>query len=106
MSTHPEISNSLNKERYIKTKGFATIDHLAKYLSDRIALESTKPLKNTANKKDTKINIESNGKYFIHIKSTKSRKEFIELEGKQNLSEIYTKYWHSKKPLELYYSKE
>ena len=106
LSTHPELSNTLNKERYIKTKAFATIDHLAKYLSDRIALESTKPPKNTANRKETKINIESNGKYCIHIKSMRSTKEFIELEGKQNLSEIYSKYWYSKKPLELYYSKE
>ena len=106
LSTHPEISNSLTKERYIKTKGFATIDHLAKYLSDRIALESTKPPKNTANKKETKISLEPNGKYSIHIKSNRSSKEFIELEGKQNLSEVYTKYWHSKKPLELYYSKD
>ena len=105
ISTNPEQSTSLNKERYIKTKAFATIDHLAKYLSDRIALESTKPPKNSANT-TTNISPESNGKYCICIKSNRSGKEFIPLEGKLNLSQIYTKYWHSKKPLELFYYRE
>lgn len=105
ISTHPEHSASLNKERYIKTKAFATIDHLAKYLSDRIALESTKPPKNSADT-NTNISPESNGKYSICIKSNRASKEFISLEGKLNLSQIYTKYWHSKKPLELFYYRE
>ena len=105
ISTHPEHSTSLNKERYIKTKAFATIDHLAKYLSERIALESTKPQKNSANT-NANNSPESNGNYCICIKSNRASKEFIPLEGKLNLSQIYTKYWHSKKPLELFYYRE
>ena len=104
ISTHPELSASLSKERYIKTKAYATIDHLSKYLSDRMALESTKP---PGNKKDiTKAKPETARKFNIFIKPGKTGKEFLILEGSQNLSEIYTKHWHSKKPLELYYAKE
>lgn len=83
--------------RYIKTTANASVDHLAKYLAMRLALES---------QEDTGASSSEDGvevpQFTIYIASTPG--QYTPLPGSMTLDYVNEKYWKVNKPLEMYYA--
>lgn len=98
---HPqeETTSSGTQTRFIKTTANATIEHLSKYLAMRIALEKQKFSPDAAGV----FASPPNDKYDIYIGLTNS---MTLLSGSLSLAQVNEKYWHSSKPLELFYLRD
>ncbi|XP_071793946.1 E3 ubiquitin-protein ligase RING2-like [Asterias amurensis] len=79
--------------RYLKTSAVATIDHLGKYLSMRIALDARE-----SGRRDPEGPME----FDISIASTPG--QYSILSGSMTLEQVQDKYWRLTRPLEMYYS--
>ncbi|XP_031559876.1 E3 ubiquitin-protein ligase RING2-like isoform X2 [Actinia tenebrosa] len=84
--------------RYIKTTANASVDHLAKYLAMRLALES-KTNEGTSNGQEP---LTENTNFTIYIASTPG--QYTQLAGSMSLEHVNEKYWKVNKPLEMYYA--
>ncbi|KAJ7380842.1 hypothetical protein OS493_007232 [Desmophyllum pertusum] len=84
--------------RYIKTTANASVDHLAKYLAMRLALESQQD--------ETGTNPSEEGnevpQFTIYIASMPG--QYTPLPGSMILDFVNEKYWKVNKPLEMYYA--
>ncbi|XP_038074034.1 E3 ubiquitin-protein ligase RING2-like [Patiria miniata] len=79
--------------RYLKTSAVATIDHLGKYLSMRVALDARE-----SGQRDITGPLE----FDISISSTPA--QYTILIGSMTLEQVQDKYWRVSRPLEMYYS--
>ncbi|ESO11968.1 hypothetical protein HELRODRAFT_184809 [Helobdella robusta] len=96
---HPSHSDSNSTQvRYIKTTSNASIEHLSKYLAMRIALE-----KQQINPGARILSNPPSDKYNIFI-STSLAEGLLLLPGNLSLAQTSEKYWHSTKPMVLYYA--
>lgn len=84
--------------RYIKTTANASVDHLAKYLAMRLALESQQEETGT-NSSDQGVEVQQ---FTIYIASTPG--QYTPLPGSMILDYVNEKYWKVNKPLEMYYA--
>ncbi|XP_075689557.1 E3 ubiquitin-protein ligase RING2 isoform X3 [Rhinoderma darwinii] len=94
-------NGNLNKtiQRYIKTSGNATVDHLSKYLAVRLALEEFRSKGDT---NQMNLNTASEKQYTIYIATANG--QFTVLNGSFSLELVSEKYWKVNKPMELYYA--
>ncbi|XP_064629907.1 E3 ubiquitin-protein ligase RING2-A-like [Lineus longissimus] len=95
ISTAPE-DTSVDDIRYIKTTANATVDHLAKYLAMRLALEKQK---NSDGAQGTPV---EQLKYSIYV--SEGGGTFALLNGSFTLDQVNEKHWKVNKPLEMYYT--
>uniref|UniRef100_A0A9L0RKR1 E3 ubiquitin-protein ligase RING2 n=5 Tax=Laurasiatheria TaxID=314145 RepID=A0A9L0RKR1_HORSE len=85
--------------RYIKTSGNATVDHLSKYLAVRLALEE---LRSKGESNQMNLDTASEKQYTIYIATASG--QFTVLNGSFSLELVSEKYWKVNKPMELYYA--
>ncbi|XP_070564804.1 E3 ubiquitin-protein ligase RING2-like isoform X3 [Ptychodera flava] len=99
---HPEEEDASeptsSQTRFIKTTANATIDHLAKYLAMRMALESVRD--DSVNGERPSHNDDSD--FTIYIASTPG--QYTDLNGAMTLDQVNERYWKVNKPLEMFYS--
>ncbi|XP_013395499.1 E3 ubiquitin-protein ligase RING2 [Lingula anatina] len=95
---HPmdEIEDIAAYTRYIKTTANASVDHLAKYLYMRLALERQ------AREPGTSTEDSGDKNYTIYISPTPG--SHVLLSGALTLEQVNEKYWKVNKPLEMFYS--
>ncbi|KAK0163279.1 hypothetical protein PV327_006979 [Microctonus hyperodae] len=86
-----------DEQRFIKTSGMATIDHMKKYLIMRQNLECD------VNLSDNDINKVANN---VNIYIAENPDNLITLDGSKMLQQVKEKFCAVEKPLELYYSIE
>ncbi|XP_047393422.1 E3 ubiquitin-protein ligase RING2-like [Sciurus carolinensis] len=84
--------------RYMKTSGNATVDHLSKYLTVRLALEE---LRSKEESNQMNLDTASEKQYTIYIATASV---FTVLNGSFSLELVSEKYWKVNKPMELYYA--
>ncbi|XP_030849241.1 E3 ubiquitin-protein ligase RING2 isoform X2 [Strongylocentrotus purpuratus] len=86
--------------RYLKTSALASIDHLAKYLSMRIALDLR-----DAGSMDSQSSSNQNeggcGEFTIFISTYPG--QFQPLTGNQTLEQVNERHWKANRPLEMYF---
>lgn len=85
-----------SQTRFIKTTANATVDHLAKYLAMRMALEHVAINGTGSNPHD------ENSEFTIYIASTPG--QFTDLNGSMTLDQVNERYWKVNKPLEMFYA--
>ncbi|XP_041466836.1 E3 ubiquitin-protein ligase RING2-like [Lytechinus variegatus] len=99
---HPDEVNHMfpYMVRYLKTSALASIDHLAKYLSMRIALELR-----DAGSMDSQSSSNQNegncGEFTIFI--SPSPCQFQPLNGNLTLEQVNERHWKVNRPLEMYF---
>lgn len=96
---HPSQPNAdAVQTRFIKTTSNASVEHLSKYLAMRIALDKQKITSDAG-----MMESPPNDKYHIFISTGE---DLLLLPENLSLSQTCEKYWHSTKPMELYYAPE
>lgn len=95
---HPDLDQENAQTRYIKTSANATVNHLGKYLSMRIALE------NQMNTPEGETPVPTPEEYNIYVSLTAG--QFSKLEGSVTLDKVHERYLKANKPLELFFMAE
>ena len=92
-------------DRFIRTTGNATVDHLSKYLAMRLALEmKERPEGGEDASLDSDSDVgEGAQNYAISICSPSDHATQIPLNGNLTLDMVHDRYWKSKRPLEMFY---
>jgi len=94
-------------DRFIRTTGNATVDHLSKYLAMRLALE--KKAKAMAEGEEDAVSGDPDAEgegarnYAISISSPSDNSAQIPLDGNWTLDQVHDRYWRSNRPLEMFY---
>jgi len=94
-------------DRFIRTTGNATVDHLSKYLAMRLALEK-KARAATDNGDEPSLDCDADvgadeENYAISISSPSDNSTQIPLNGNWTLDQVHDRYWKSNRPLEMFY---
>ncbi|XP_072163094.1 E3 ubiquitin-protein ligase RING2-like [Diadema setosum] len=97
---HPqeEMQDRPTLVRYLKTSALASIDHLAKYLSMRIALDLR-----DANSLDSRSSSTQNEGAEFAIYISTSPGQFQILSGSLTLEQVNERHWKVNRPLEMYF---
>uniref|UniRef100_A0A8C5VDN2 E3 ubiquitin-protein ligase RING2 n=1 Tax=Microcebus murinus TaxID=30608 RepID=A0A8C5VDN2_MICMU len=98
---HPTLmeKDDSAQTRYLETSGNATVDHLSKYLAERLALEE---LRSKGESDQMNLDTASEKQYTIYIATASG--QFTVLNGSFSLELVSEKYWKVNKPMELYYA--
>jgi len=102
MSPAPETA-----DRFIRTTGNATVDHLSKYLAMRLALEM-KARASSDGGEEQSLDCDSDvgagaQNYAISICFPSDNSTQIPLDGNWTLDMVHDRYWKSNRPLEMFY---
>lgn len=99
---HPseDILGKPNLARYLKTSALASIDHLAKYMSMRIALDLRDASSLDSHSSSTQ-NEGGLGEFTIFI--SPSPGQFQPLSGSLTLEQVNERHWKANRPLEMYF---
>ncbi|CAG7832210.1 unnamed protein product [Allacma fusca] len=94
---HPDMLGSSPQgnqyqTRFIKTTANASVEHLAKYLGMRLALDSQESGGSSSTLHNCTIYVNNTGSSYVTIPQN------------QTLSQVCEKYWRFNKPLEMFYS--
>lgn len=95
---HPQEKHSISSVRFIKTTANASVEHLAKYLAMRLALEHQK--NDDANCNGSTVTDDQ----AYTISAATSPGHFVVINGTTLLEEVCEKYSKASKPLELFYT--
>jgi len=104
-----DVQESLETaDRFIRTTGNATVDHLSTYLAMRIALEKKAKAISDGNDDSSSLDAEAElgtgaQNYAISISSPSDASTQIPLNGNWTLEQVHDKYWKSNRPLEMFY---
>uniref|UniRef100_A0A5F4WA73 E3 ubiquitin-protein ligase RING2 n=1 Tax=Callithrix jacchus TaxID=9483 RepID=A0A5F4WA73_CALJA len=98
---HPALTDKDEsiQTRYIKTSDNATVDHLSKYLTVRLALEE---LQSKGESNQLNLDTASEKHYTIYMATASD--QFTILNGSFSFELVSEKYWKVNKPMELYHA--